>query len=70
MSTWGCQYGSWNVKGTCETPQPTKKFRWPLTLNVYEVGEKNAVGEKLGSVTKTFGMPYRPSDDTDPLPLG
>ena len=70
MSTWGCQYGSWNVKGTCETPQPKKKFRWPLTLNVYEVGEKNAVGEKIGTVTKTFGMPYRPSDDTAHCPSG
>ncbi len=70
MSTWGCQYGSWNVKGTCETPKPTKKFRWPLTLNIYEVGEKNALGEKLGSITKTFGMPYRPSDDIVNCPSG
>ncbi len=70
MSTWGCQFGSWNNKGTCETPKPTKKFKWPLTLNVYEVGEKNAVGEKLGSVTKTFSMPYRPSDDLANCPSG
>jgi len=70
MSTWGCQYGQWSIKGTCETPQPSKKFHWPLTLSVYEVGEKNSVGEKLGSVTKVFAMPYRPSDDTIHCPSG
>ncbi len=62
MSIWACQFGKWDLS-TCETPQPTKKFKWPLTLKLYEVGEHNAVGEKLGEVTKTFAMPYRPSDD-------
>jgi len=70
MSSWGCQFGQWSVKGTCETPQPTKKFKWSLTLNAYEVGEKNAVGEKLGSITKSFAMPYRPSDDVTHCPSG
>jgi hypothetical protein len=70
MSTWGCQFGQWSIKGSCETPLPKKKFKWPLTLNVYEVGEKNAVGEKLGSITKTFSMPYRPSDDVTNCPSG
>jgi hypothetical protein len=69
MSSWGCQYGSWYAN-SCETPQPTKKFKWPITLNVYEVGEKNAVGEKLGSITKNFSMPYRPSDDPIKCPEG
>jgi len=67
MSTWGCQYGSWYAN-SCETPQPTKKFHWPITLNVYEVGEKNAVGEKLGSITKNFSMPYRPSQTPSKCP--
>jgi hypothetical protein len=62
MSTWACQFGAW-FNGTCETPKPTKKFKWPLTLRMYEVGEKGVVGEKIGEVTKTFGMPYRPSED-------
>ena len=57
-------------QSTCETPKLTKKFKWPLTLYVYEVGEKNTVGEKLGSVTKTFAMPYRPSDDLIHCPSG
>ena len=69
MSTWACQYGSWSLN-SCETPLPKKKFRWPLTLSVYEVGEKNSVGEEIGSVTKTFAMPYRPSDDPVNCPEG
>jgi hypothetical protein len=64
MSAWACQFGTWSA-ATCETPQENKKFKWPLTLSVYEVGEKNTVGEKIGSITKTFGMPYRPSDNTE-----
>jgi hypothetical protein len=63
MSTWACQYG--NVyPDTCETPKPTKKFKWPLTLNVYEVGAGNSVGAKLATITKTFRLPYRPTRDT------
>jgi len=62
MSTWACQNGS-VYADTCETPKPTKKFKWPITLNIYEVGPGNTVGTKLASVTKTFAMPYRPSKD-------
>jgi hypothetical protein len=61
MSSWGCQFGSWS-SGTCETPKPKKKVKIPVTLKMYEVGEKNKVGEQLGEVTKTFAMPYRPSE--------
>ena len=61
MSAWACQFGTWNAQ-TCETPSK-KKFKWPLTLKLYEVGEKNQLGEPLGEVTKEFAMPYRPSDD-------
>ncbi len=60
MSSWGCQSGAW-YNNTCETIKPTKKFAWPITLNVYEVGQGNAVGAKIASVTKTFKLPYRPS---------
>ncbi len=63
MSTWACQFGS-VYPNTCETPKPQKKFKWPLTLNVYEVGPGNSVGAKLATVTKTFSMPYRPTRDT------
>ena len=63
MSAWGCQFGTW-YNATCETPSPKMKFKQALTVKLYEVGEKNQVGEPLGEVTKTFKMPYRPSDDT------
>jgi hypothetical protein len=59
MSIWACEYGNWPTN-TCTTPNK-KKFKWPLTLNVYEVGADGAVGSKLASVTKEFRMPYRPS---------
>ena len=49
---------------TCETPKPQKKFKMPVTLNVYEVGPGNSVGAKLATATKTFRMPYRPTRDT------
>jgi hypothetical protein len=62
MSTWACQFGTW-FANTCETPLPNKKFKWPLTLKMYEVGERGGVGEEIGQVTKRFAMPYRPSDD-------
>ncbi|MHB8242139.1 MAG: hypothetical protein ACYDHN_09125 [Solirubrobacteraceae bacterium] len=62
MSAWGCQIGG-VFQDTCETPKPGKKFKWPMTLNLYEVGPGNSVGTKIGSVTKTFAMPYRPSEN-------
>lgn len=60
MSSWACQYGSVTTS-TCTTPKPSKKFAWPLTLNVYQVGAEGAVGAKVASVTHTFKMPYRPT---------
>jgi hypothetical protein len=60
MSSWGCQEGSVSAD-TCATPKAKKKFKWPLTLNVYNVGAGDSVGSKITSITKTFGMPYRPS---------
>ncbi len=60
MSSWACQSGA-VYQDTCETPKPTKGFKWPITLNVYEVGPGNSVGTKIATVTKAFKMPYRPS---------
>jgi hypothetical protein len=62
MSAWACQSGG-VFSDTCQTPKPTKKFKWPITLSVYEVGQGNTVGAKLGTVTKTFKLPYRPSQN-------
>ncbi len=63
MSSWACQFGA-VYPNTCETPKPQKKFKMPVTLNVYEVGPGNSVGAKLATATKTFRMPYRPTRDT------
>ncbi len=62
MSTWACQFGG-VYQDTCESPKANKKFKWPITLNFYDVGPGNTVGEKVGSITKTFAMPYRPTKD-------
>jgi hypothetical protein len=69
MSAWACQQGNWS-ENTCATPKPRKKFKWPVTLNVYSVGPGNSVGMKLGSMTKTFAMPYRPSVSAECTSLG
>ncbi|HEV2979912.1 MAG TPA: hypothetical protein VGX51_00655 [Solirubrobacteraceae bacterium] len=60
MSAWACQEGNIS-EDTCKTPEPSKKFKWPITLSIYEVGPENSVGPKLASVTKKFKMPYRPT---------
>ena len=60
MSAWACQEGNSSRGETCRTPKPKRKFAWPLTLNVYEVGPGGTVGTKLASETQTFKMPYRP----------
>jgi hypothetical protein len=65
MSSWACQYGG-VYQDSCETPKPTKGFKWPITLNIYEVGPGNSVGAKIATVTKTFKMPYRPTRN-DPV---
>ncbi|HEX4187277.1 MAG TPA: hypothetical protein VHY83_05205 [Solirubrobacteraceae bacterium] len=60
LSSWACEKGNW-FEATCESEKGAK-FSLPVTLHVYEVGTLNAVGTQIASVTKTFKMPYRPSD--------
>lgn len=63
MSAWGCQSGG-VYQDTCATPKPSKKFKWPITLNIYDVEADGTVGAKVGpSITKSFAMPYRPTED-------
>ncbi len=38
----------------------------PLTLNIYSVVNKTTIGTRLGTVTKTFDIPWRP----EPNPVG
>jgi hypothetical protein len=58
LDSFGCQQGTY--AGNCQTT-PGATFSTPITLNLYSVGANNAVGSKLGSVTETFAIPYRPS---------
>lgn len=60
LSSWGCQEGNW-FEATCKT-EIGAKFTWPVTLHIYSVGTLNAVGPLIASLTRTFKMPYRPSD--------
>lgn len=66
MSSWACQLGNW-FEETCESGLPKGKqgkrfFRVPVTISIFAVGPENTVGARLWSRTKTFKMPYRPSD--------
>jgi hypothetical protein len=59
MSTWACEKGFWG-DNTCQSAGGST-FPEEVTLNVYEVGGGNAVGTKVGSMTQTFNMLYRPT---------
>jgi hypothetical protein len=59
MSSWACQHGYWST-GNCGTVKKAT-FNQSVRISVYSVGDDGAVGSPLGSVTHTFGMPYRPS---------
>ena len=59
MSSFACQRGTWSEKN-CETT-PGAKFEWPITFAVNAVGPNNLRGPLLGSGSKVFKIPYRPS---------
>lgn len=58
MSSWACESGGWS-EDNCVTALGAT-FKWPITLNVYEVGAENSVGALLTTSTKEFEIPYRP----------
>jgi hypothetical protein len=62
VSSWGCQHGTWPGTPPCTT-EPGARFAQSITLNVNEVGAGNEVGALLKSVTRTFNVPYRPSQN-------
>ncbi len=66
MSDWACEEGHWNVtgEGACTTT-PGTGFEVPITFNIYEVGEEDAVGPLLATKTQTFFIPYRPSSTSE-----
>ena len=58
MSSWAC--GNLQSGASCHT-EPKATFSYPITLNIYAVEANNEPGAKLGTVTQTFAIPYRPS---------
>jgi hypothetical protein len=62
MSSWGCQHGSWKGTPECTTTMGAR-FSEPITLNINAVEPGGGVGPLLKSVTKTFNIPYRPSQN-------
>jgi hypothetical protein len=62
MDSWGCQAGHWYSNDCTTTPGST--FSVPITMNVYAVKPTGTrVGALLGSQTRTFNIPFRPSAD-------
>ena len=59
MSSWACVTGTWNGNN-CATPKG-RKFGWPVTISLYQVGPENSVGPLIAKASKRFKMPYRPS---------
>ena len=61
MSSFGCQAGHWYSSDCVTAPGAT--FSHPITLSLYRVGPGNQPGALLGTITRTFAIPYRPSAD-------
>jgi hypothetical protein len=59
MDSWACQHGAWN-EFNCSTEAGTK-FQVPITINIYEVGPENGVGQKIAAASKVAKIPFRPS---------
>ena len=57
MASYACQHGQ---GAGCRT-SPGASFSWPLTLELYQAGPRDARGPLLARVTQRFRIPYRPS---------
>jgi hypothetical protein len=57
LESYACQTGS---AATCTTSAGST-FEWPITLSVYDVG---SLSSPIARITKTFKIPYRPSEST------
>ena len=63
MSSWGCEFGRWNLHN-CVTSDKAS-FEHPITLNVYNPSSDGInPGAKIVSVTQTFSIKFRPSAST------
>jgi hypothetical protein len=71
MSSWACTSGNWYSDNCMTTTNAT--YPVPITVNIYSVttgaslegaSPEPAPGTLLGTLTQTFNLPYRPSQDT------
>jgi hypothetical protein len=61
LSSWACQTGHWGPGGACVTA-PGATFTAPITFNIYQAGNPTP-GAQIATLTQTFVVPYRPSED-------
>jgi hypothetical protein len=64
LSSWACKTGHW-FSNDCVTPKGAT-FSQRITLNIYAVVDVGGVptqGTLLGTSTRTFDIPFRPSSD-------
>ncbi len=61
MSSWACQFGHW-TNDTCVTTKGAT-FLEPITFNIYATAADAASNSHIATVTQTFAIPYRPSDN-------
>ncbi len=70
LSSWACTSGNWYSANCITTPFAT--YPVPITLNIYSVVTGSSLegvtpapkpGALLGTITQTFNLPYRPSQD-------
>jgi hypothetical protein len=61
MSSWGCESGHW-YSNDCATTSGTT-FSHDITFTIYANPGNGSVGNSIASVTQTFPIPFRPSDD-------
>ena len=57
LESYACQTGN---AAMCTT-LASSSFQWPITLSVYNVG---SLGSPIARITKTFKIPYRPSESS------
>jgi hypothetical protein len=64
LSSWACQAGAWNTNDCVTTPGAT--FSIPITLNIYNPPAAGSYtpASLITSVTRTFEVPYRPSESS------
>ncbi len=60
VDSFTCEHGTY-IYENCYTGDPSKKFSYTLTANIYEVTAEDEPGALVASSTRTFKIPYRPT---------